>query len=271
MRLFPEVPEGLLMLLCVYASSRDFQAGKYSDATLSAVILAIFAARIAWRSRRARIILNRWAERTGYRVINARYRSFFKGPFFWKGGHYQAVYQVTVQVKGVAQPAGFVAVVTGSGCSPTRRKSCGTMHPPRAPRRWLTGGSTADRSAIALDDPSALRAESGRSPEHGPRVTHRDQPPIDVPDGQGTPREMGRRQLAAVGAEAEDVDLMVAAGRKPGDLAIVAHSSHKDRPVAKTDRIAGNVGVVGEETTGRRSAAAGNRKKNSVRCRNPRF
>jgi hypothetical protein len=65
-----------------------------------AVMLILAAAGIAWHFRRSRSLLDRWAERNGYRVIEADYRKFFRGPFFWTSAKGQTVYRVTVEVKG---------------------------------------------------------------------------------------------------------------------------------------------------------------------------
>jgi hypothetical protein len=63
-----------------------------------APVLAV--AGLIWHSHRSRSLLERWAERNGYRIIDADYRNFFRGPFFWTSGNGQTVYQVTVEVKG---------------------------------------------------------------------------------------------------------------------------------------------------------------------------
>jgi hypothetical protein len=48
-------------------------------------------------------LLHRWAERNGYRVIDAVHRHFFRGPFFWISSGGQTVYRITVEVKGVVR------------------------------------------------------------------------------------------------------------------------------------------------------------------------
>ena len=44
-------------------------------------------------------MLEQWAERNGYRIIEADYRNVFRGPFFWTTGKTQTVYRVTVEGK----------------------------------------------------------------------------------------------------------------------------------------------------------------------------
>jgi hypothetical protein len=65
------------------------------------LVLIVFAS--IWHSRRSRRVLERWAERNGYRIIDTDYRKFFRGPFFWTTSRGQTVYRVTVDVKGAVQ------------------------------------------------------------------------------------------------------------------------------------------------------------------------
>lgn len=76
-----------------------------SSAPLLMVVamLLLVATSIAWHSHRSRSVLERWAERNGYRIIDADYRNFFRGPFFWTSSKGQTVYRVTVQAKGVVR------------------------------------------------------------------------------------------------------------------------------------------------------------------------
>jgi hypothetical protein len=64
------------------------------------VALLLAAAGLVWHSHRSRTLLERWAERNGYRIIDAGYRNFFRGPFFWTTAKGQTVYRVTVEVQG---------------------------------------------------------------------------------------------------------------------------------------------------------------------------
>jgi hypothetical protein len=63
-------------------------------------VLVAFVAGLIWHSIRSRALLDRWAERNGYRIIDADYRNFFRGPFFWTTARGQSVYRVTVELKG---------------------------------------------------------------------------------------------------------------------------------------------------------------------------
>ncbi|WP_165231969.1 hypothetical protein [Aquisphaera insulae] len=62
-------------------------------------VLFVVAGTIAWHFRRSRQILDRWADRNGYEILEAEYRHFFKGPFFWRSSKDQTVYRVTVRDK----------------------------------------------------------------------------------------------------------------------------------------------------------------------------
>ena len=100
--------------------------------------------------------------------------------------------------------------------------------------------------AILVDhgDPAAVRAESGRPPD-GARVVHGDGAPVDVPDRQGKAGIMRGRQVAAVGAEAEDPDVAIAAGLETGDLLVVGDAADRDRPIAEPEGVAGHGGIEG--------------------------
>ncbi|HZS94004.1 MAG TPA: hypothetical protein VFA78_04345 [Chloroflexota bacterium] len=47
--------------------------------------------------KRARSILDRWARRNGYRIIDREVRLLRRGPFFLTTGQNQEVYRVTVE------------------------------------------------------------------------------------------------------------------------------------------------------------------------------
>ena len=53
-------------------------------------------------------LLDRWAERTGYRIIDADYRNVFRGPFFWTTSKGQTVYRVTIQDENGRTRSGWV-------------------------------------------------------------------------------------------------------------------------------------------------------------------
>lgn len=57
---------------------------------------------------RADTILNGWASRNGYRVLNRDYAWFFKGPFFWSTTRSQVVFRVTVQDGSGVPRSGWV-------------------------------------------------------------------------------------------------------------------------------------------------------------------
>ena len=67
---------------------------------LFAFMLLLIGLTLIWHSWRSRRVLERWAERNGYRIIDADYRNFFRGPYFWTTAKGQTVYRVNVEVKG---------------------------------------------------------------------------------------------------------------------------------------------------------------------------
>ena len=48
-----------------------------------AFVAAFVALLLWWHFGRSNSLLQQWAERNGYRVIEQEYRNFLKGPFFW--------------------------------------------------------------------------------------------------------------------------------------------------------------------------------------------
>ena len=60
-------------------------------------VLAIVVLSLMWHFGRSQTILQQWADQNGYRIIDQRYRNFFKGPFFWTTSRGQTVYSVTVE------------------------------------------------------------------------------------------------------------------------------------------------------------------------------
>ena len=64
------------------------------------LMLSLVAMGSAWHFRRSRSLLERWAERNGYRIMAAEYRHVLRGPFFWTSSKGQTVYRVTVEVTG---------------------------------------------------------------------------------------------------------------------------------------------------------------------------
>jgi hypothetical protein len=60
------------------------------------VIIVVLVGSIAWHFGRSKSILQQWADKNGYRILQQEYRNFFKGPFFWTSSKGQTVYYVTV-------------------------------------------------------------------------------------------------------------------------------------------------------------------------------
>jgi hypothetical protein len=84
---------------------------KTHDTTLLivAVILVppLLVASIVWTDRRSKTILRQWTRRNGYEIINAEFRYFFRGPFFWTTGK-QTVFYVRVRDRHGQQRAAWV-------------------------------------------------------------------------------------------------------------------------------------------------------------------
>ncbi len=48
--------------------------------------LAVAVLGVAWHFGRSSSLLEGWARRNGYRIIDKEYRTFFRGPFLWTTG-----------------------------------------------------------------------------------------------------------------------------------------------------------------------------------------
>lgn len=70
--------------------------------------LAIVVLGVAWHFGRSSSLLEGWARKNGYRIIDKEYRTFFRGPFFWTTGKDQTVYHVTVEDQHGRRRSGFV-------------------------------------------------------------------------------------------------------------------------------------------------------------------
>ena len=102
-------------------------------------------------------------------------------------------------------------------------------------------------------DPPAVRAEPGRPPRRARVVARR---PCARSMSQTVRAQSGKmrgRQVAAVGAEAEDEDVAIAPGLEAGDLLVVGDAADLDRPIPEPERIAGHGGVEGGQQDSRRA------------------
>ena len=102
-----------------------------------------------------------------------------------------------------------------------------------------------DHLSILMDqgDPLAVRAEVRCSPWNRAIVVQGDRAVVNVPDRQGKSGIMGGRQVAAAGAEAEDVDLAIAPGLEACDFNVVGDAADLDRSIPESQRIASHGGV----------------------------
>ncbi len=64
--------------------------------TLIAFGIAVAALSLVWRSRRSLAMLQEWAARNGYSLLQYNNSYFFRGPFFWTSSKGQVVYRVVV-------------------------------------------------------------------------------------------------------------------------------------------------------------------------------
>jgi hypothetical protein len=71
-------------------------------------MLLLVVTSIALHTHRSRSLLERWAERNGYQIIDADYRNLFRGPFFWTTAKGQTVYRVTVEDEAGIERSGWV-------------------------------------------------------------------------------------------------------------------------------------------------------------------
>ncbi|QEH35739.1 hypothetical protein OJF2_42960 [Aquisphaera giovannonii] len=101
------------------------------------LVAFLVVAGFTWHFRRSRQLLENWAERNGYEILEAEYRHMFKGPFFFRSTRDQTVYRVTVRDKaGVHR--GWVR--------------CGG---------WFFGLMT-DKAEVRWDEPEAVKAAAPR-------------------------------------------------------------------------------------------------------------
>src|SRR5262249_4474744 len=67
---------------------------------LFAFMLLLIALALLWPSWGSRRVLDGWAERDGYRILDADYRNCCRGPYFWTTAKGQDDYRVAVEVEG---------------------------------------------------------------------------------------------------------------------------------------------------------------------------
>src|SRR5262249_54158005 len=72
------------------------------------LILVLVVGSLAWHFGRSRSLLERWAERNGFRILRSEYRYMFRGPYYWTTSKGQTVYRVTVEDKAGLVRNGWV-------------------------------------------------------------------------------------------------------------------------------------------------------------------
>ncbi|HWP40300.1 MAG TPA: hypothetical protein VNL70_05195 [Tepidisphaeraceae bacterium] len=73
-------------------------------------IAALAIGTVAWHFRRSQTLLERWAERNGFRLISHEYRWIRRGPFWWRTGEGQSVYRIEVIDADGMHRSGYVRV-----------------------------------------------------------------------------------------------------------------------------------------------------------------
>ena len=69
---------------------------EFSLAILVAFVLVLGICSLFWSLARGNELLDRWARRTGVRIIAREHRWFAKGPYFWRSGRGHLVYRIAV-------------------------------------------------------------------------------------------------------------------------------------------------------------------------------
>jgi hypothetical protein len=72
------------------------------------LVFAVAFLAIRWHTSRSRQLLEAWAARERFRIVEQRYRTLRKGPFFWTSSRGQAVYQVVVRDPAGIERRGWV-------------------------------------------------------------------------------------------------------------------------------------------------------------------
>jgi hypothetical protein len=75
---------------------------------VAAGMVVIAVTSIVWHFSRSRSLVERWAAGNGYELLNAEYRNFFRGPFFWMTSKSQTVYHVEVRDQSGRIRSGWV-------------------------------------------------------------------------------------------------------------------------------------------------------------------
>lgn len=79
-----------------------------------AMVAGLFVWGNVWTLRRARSMLNDWADENGYRPVEIEWRWLRHGPFWWRTSRGQVVFRIAVQdsegrsLHGYARCGGFL-------------------------------------------------------------------------------------------------------------------------------------------------------------------
>lgn len=62
-----------------------------------AVLITVTTLVVRWELRKSRRLIDEWAARNQYRVLDRRWKMLWFGPFWWRTSKHQRVHRVTVQ------------------------------------------------------------------------------------------------------------------------------------------------------------------------------
>jgi hypothetical protein len=79
--------------------------GTFMVVALSAATMIIY---VVWFLGRARVVLRRWANRAGYKILRAQFKTILKGPFAWQSSRTQAVFRVMIMDREGMKRTGWV-------------------------------------------------------------------------------------------------------------------------------------------------------------------
>ena len=61
-----------------------------------AAVITFVVVMIFWTLTRSQTILDQWADQNEFEILDADFRWFWRGPFFWRCSKGQTVYRITI-------------------------------------------------------------------------------------------------------------------------------------------------------------------------------
>jgi hypothetical protein len=83
-------------------------AGDGAWCPLVGLIVLVAVVSMAWHVSRARSLLEEWARRNDFELVETEHRHLARGPFFWTTAKGQTVYRVMVRTRDGAVRKGWV-------------------------------------------------------------------------------------------------------------------------------------------------------------------